>query len=46
VQGNSTINLDVIAMDGAVGKWARFDLGLFRGSDGSCNIWGVVIPGT
>lgn len=43
--GAGTANLDVIAMNQAVGKWARFDLGGFHGSTG-CNIWGFVIPGS
>lgn len=42
--GTSTANLDVIAMNPTIGKWARFDLGGFWGSQG-CNLWGVIIPG-
>jgi hypothetical protein len=43
--GISKANFDVIAWVGSVGKLARFDLGGFSGGS-SCNIWGVVIPGS
>jgi len=43
--GTSTVNLDVVAWSGSVGKLARFDLGGFHGVSG-CNIWGMVVPGS
>jgi hypothetical protein len=41
-EGSSTANIDVIARDSAVGKFAHIDL---HGAFGSpCTFWGMVIP--
>jgi len=45
VLGNGTVDLDVIAWSGMVGRLVRFDLGGFHGA-GACNIWGLITPGT
>jgi hypothetical protein len=42
--GSGTLNLDVVAWAGSVGKLSRFDLGGFYNGSDLCNFWGLITP--